>query len=542
MCGVYGVLSFEKTPNKLWLRKIFQNLAKGNERRGPDSSSEVEIEKDRFYSIIGHSRLEVTGTDSTGYQPVKIFEKGRESIIVFNGQIYNADKLAKKYSIEFNPVLNSDTKIATQLFDRHQEFDGMFALAKLCVKTQTLTLVRDPFGIKPIYWARVGKTVIFSSFLQPIVNSGLAEFISDPESNRALFELNFNPKRNTFFKDIYQVHPGEVVKISKETTTFERQNLKQDFFFQAKTSYCIEKLEELFLKNLEQTIPKTQNFVIALSSGLDSSLIAAGCKKLGYNPKTITLDFPATRQTASEGQRAQILAEHLGLENICLKITSSMIEKQREKISAASDHPSKDGINTYLLAQEASKHAKVILSGLGADELFFGYRSTAQGYKALTGGTMERLIKSSFANILPESIKYRTGLDFWAKLSKFKTPIEMVVASRALKFNGLENYQELAKLQKELVDFDTKTQFILAELFCYTQPVLLRDSDWASMNFGLELRVPFLNQAFAKQIIAWQSSSPGQYLNKQWLWQLAQKWKIADFISKRKKGFVPPKT
>lgn len=363
MCGITGIISDEAIDGQ-----IIKKMAGVIHHRGPD---------DFGYYIddnvaLANTRLSIIDLDY-GHQPM-ISDNG--VVIVFNGEIYNYIELREQLmakGVRFNT--NSDTEVILKLYERVGEscfemLNGMFAIAIL--DKDQLYLARDRSGIKPLYYTIVrdgdSRTLIFGSEIKTILATGFKRELFIPGFHSFL-NLRFVPNSETMFKGIFKLKAGTFL-------IWDKNYVELETYWKPKPNHNIQNLPQA-VKLMETLLPKAvERHMIAdvevgsyLSGGLDSSTIVHFASQMSDYPlKTFTLGFG---QETDETRKAAKLAEHYGTDHHELIIPDRFMDDAR-KILWHSEFP-KRNLYPYYLAEMASSHVKVVLSGLGADELFCGY-------------------------------------------------------------------------------------------------------------------------------------------------------------------------
>lgn len=513
MCAVFGIIvdkiiasnqaekylhAMEAMQKKLW-------------RRGPDDSQQKTFALANSKLFLGHNRLAILGNSQTAKQPMKSPD-GRFTVS-FNGQIYNFVQLAKELGMaNFSGLQNSDTEVLVAALQSwglaaFEKFDGMFACAIIDHTKKQLILVRDHFGIKPMFWSynQSEKTLVFASELKAVKASNLIKVKLDASSLITFLRWGTVHAPKTMLQNIFTLEPGQILIFDLATHSITFSALP--FQFKENISFAPADLETTFLNNLQQTTTANVELGLFLSGGMDSSAIACGLHKLGFkNLKTFTLGFDSTKGAVNETMFAKNLAAQLGFKNFCWTLNAKVLRNYFVEFTAALDSPTLDGFNTFLVSKLAALHVKVVLGGLGADELFFGYPEMRQFAWGLKQSWLKQKMLAPFLNLvttLPfgQNILSRLNINFLPGLFKSKSLLEAVLTSREL-FTAVElqelGFSQPANIPEAIKNFSMLNNLRLTELQAYTTPILLADSDALSMHSSLELRVPFLNQAFVK--------------------------------------------
>lgn len=368
MCGIAGIML---KPGQSLDPDILSQLAKSLRHRGPDGAGAFTCED----TSLVHTRLAIIDL-ATGDQPLF---SGPLSLIA-NGEIYNYLELREELPLGY--VTNSDCEPPLKLFSRRsadyaQSLRGMYAIAIHDRAFHTLTLSRDPFGIKPLYLAQTATAIAFASEPQALLDAGLAPRTLDPARLAELLNLQFTTGRQTIFQSISRVLPGETLTLREGAVqaATQIQPIENGFATPLNEDDALQKLDAV----LESTIGLHQRsdvpYGMFLSGGIDSSAILAMMARLNTAPVlafTAGFDVPGV---ADERAAAEATARSVGAHHERIDITEKMVWEHLPEIVAAMDDPVADYaiIPTWFLARRARHDVKVILSGEGGDEMFAGY-------------------------------------------------------------------------------------------------------------------------------------------------------------------------
>lgn len=546
MCGISGV--FSKNGGESF-RDIVVRMNNFQERRGPDDSG-ILVSGD---VIFGHRRLSIIDLSKQGHQPMR---RGN-FFITFNGEIYNFLDLKKELKNEgVTFVSNSDTEVILALFEKEgvrafSRFRGMFAFALFDEKENALYLVRDGFGIKPLYYAKVGNDFIFASTVRAIEKSGIAEF-SEDEDTKILFPMFGSiPLPRTTCKGVFAVPEGCFLKIKNNEAKLTRYHSSLQFFLEKSddSPEHISKIGEILKDSVSAHLVSDAPLGVFLSGGLDSSAIAALATKSRQSPiKTLSITFDEKK--FSEGVYQKMVAEKIKSEHIDVRVRKEGFLHDLSDAMSAMDQPTVDGINTYAISKAAHDAGlKVVLSGLGADELFCGYRNfhrvqfirmlshfSGLKYFSILGGKYGKFSFMQSGSIL----------GFYLLFRGIFTPHE---TANLVGVDESHVFKVLGNLERDLFSEDRETLkkmhpvqlFSYLEMKLYMQNQLLKDSDFMAMRHSVEIRVPFVDNVVVKHVakISPKRKLQGQY-NKQLLVKAVQD-KIPSQVYKRKKmGFTFP--
>ena len=372
MCGITGIYS-NQTVDKLEARIDKMNASIMH--RGPDSGAYVTY-GDTI--ALGHRRLSIIDLRAVANQPMH--SSDGKWHIVFNGEIYNFLEIKSQLSYAF--VTDSDTEVILAAVQEKsldwflEMANGMFSLALFNSDSKDVYLVRDRLGIKPLYYFNDGQNLIFSSEIKGILSSGLvaAEFnelaVDEYLANRYI------RSPYTFFKNIYQVPPGNFLKVKIDMSVSENEywnlpkafNTSKDF----NEDKIAERFEEELVKAIKYRLIADVPLGTYLSGGVDSSLITAITALAKKDPvNTYTIGFPEL----NEFSYARRIADKYQTVHHELLMEKADYMKQWERLIAFKDAPLgvPNEIPLAVMSSKLKEKITVVLSGEGADELMGGY-------------------------------------------------------------------------------------------------------------------------------------------------------------------------
>ena len=538
MCGILGGVGNEKLS-----KNFVDNHIDSLTSRGPDDKGKVS----GGWGTFGHTRLSILDLSEEGHQPM--VSNCGQFIIVYNGEIYNCNSLRNeliKKGHSFHSM--TDTEVILEGFIRYKEnfiekLNGMFAFAIFDTKSKKLFLARDRNGIKPLYIRINNKTLLFSSQAASLSAQKGKKYNKDS----ALLYLMFGsvPGANTIYKDVVAFPAGSYAY-------YENFKLNYTSFYKFETSGrennddIISKTRSLIFSSVKRHLNSDAPVGVFLSGGLDSSVISAVAKK--YNNKIEAISLYFDNKSVSEEKYQDSVSKHLGIKNHKLKVTEGMFIDNLNLFIKSMDQPSVDGFNTYLASKFAIKSGmKAILSGVGSDEIFYGY-GTFSRYHIL-----KKYLKSikiiapifKFFNKYKklEFLKCNSEIGNYLSLRGVLTPSEV---SKLTGVSKLYLYNLIDNLNNENSFSDD--QFInsydkngLFELQYYMKNQLLRDSDQFSMAHSLEIRTPFLDNDLVDYILSTPSDYkiPGTY-NKPLLVDSIGDLLPEEVFRRKKSGFELP--
>ncbi|MCQ9205002.1 MAG: asparagine synthase (glutamine-hydrolyzing) [Omnitrophica bacterium] len=488
MCGIAGIINLNKSPvNKSILSAMTDSLA----HRGPDGRG---IYVDKFLGL-GHRRLAIIDLSERASQPM--FSEDENFIITYNGEVYNFKILRqklKKQGVNFRS--QSDTEVVLKSFIRWgvnsiEKFNGMFAFAVWDKSNKVLTLARDRYGIKPLYYWQKGDLFLFASEIKA--------FLKHPEfrvkvDHKALleyftFQNIFSDK--TLFKGVKILAPGHFMQVFLKNGI--KINTKQywDFSFQERNpaknqDECLEELDRLFNQAVKRQLVGDVEIGSYLSGGIDSASITAVASGNLKELKTFCIGFDLSSASGlelsfDERQKAEYISylyqtEHyeMVLKSGDMKRCMSQLIWSLEDLRLGQSYPN------FYASKLASRFVKVCLDGAGGDELFAGY--PWRYYAPLKSKDFRGYIDGYYKywqRLVPNKV-------LKSLFSPIKSQIKNVWTEDIFR-NVFPNHQPLPSTPEENINlslyFETKT---------FLHGLLLID-DKLSMAHGLEVRVPFLD-------------------------------------------------
>lgn len=510
MCGLTGYcLSTGKNEQSLSTIKGMLSLQR---HRGPDDvgmvgissidhtiqeySLQDEITKSDANVMFGFNRLSILDLSANGHQPMIDFE--RKIVLMLNGEIYNAfdfkNELIQK-GHRFKST--SDTEIVLKLYIEYglegmlSRLNGMFAIVLYDGFENTVTLIRDRFGIKPLYVLHEPERIAFSSEMKSF--KALADFdFQLNETDIDEFLLFRNLINKTLFKNIVNIEPGEywVIKPSLEV-------VKNQYFDINKSTYksdelTQDRLEEILQKSVKRQLISDVKLGSQLSGGVDSSLISFFAGELIGHSQLETISIIPDQEKYSEEVYIDQVIHKLGLRGHKYELNSKYYLNELDKVvwhfEQPLNHPNTIGI--YLLSQMAKQHVTVLLSGEGADEVLAGYKR----FVTFSGGAFPSHELLGFLKRNKRSI-HRYGFSFLNKdirliLANSFSSIDSLVDIKA-NFNFQNSISQRLAIYQELTG-DPLLKQRKYEIKTYLPDLLMRQ-DKMSMAHSIENRVPFLD-------------------------------------------------
>ncbi len=511
MCGINGIvrLTADAPPvSREELLKTRDAMAS----RGPDGSG-LWTSADCGVGI-GHRRLAIIDLSEGGAQPMTSAD-GRY-VIVYNGEIYNYRELRSDLEREGIACRSqSDTEVLLALFARHgadmlPKLRGMYAFAVWDEKERSLFLARDPYGIKPLYYSADGGVFRFASQVKALQAGRRLSGKIDPAGVVGFLLWGSVPEPLTLFPEIRALPAGKWAEVRNGRFAVHAWERVEPLGVAGdrRSPTVAGALEDSVRAHLVSDVPVG----IFLSAGLDSALLLAlACRHLPRPPTTFTLTFDEFRGTAvDEGPGAAEVANQFGAPHVEWCVTRAAFDDLWPDAVNAMDQPTIDGLNVYLISHFAREAGlKVVLSGLGGDEVFGSYPSFAdvpRWHRWVSRGVGFPGVNPLWSRLGPMMaarwpkaaglLRYGTTIAGTYFLRRgLYLPEELTgVVDPEIARDGLAAYDPVADAARVLFTGDddwTSVHFLESRLYMRNQ--LLRDADWASMAHSLELRVPFVD-------------------------------------------------
>lgn len=509
MCGIAGILSTQADTN---LAAPVAAMQEALSHRGPNDRGDFFCSTRQ--AAFAHTRLAIIDLSKAARQPMGTPD-GRYTI-TFNGEIYNYRKLRSRLEAEGDKFQsNSDTEVILKMYARKGSqcvhfLRGMFAFVIWDSHKKIAFAARDPLGIKPLYYLKSADNFAFSSELRSLIACGLSTQKLSSRGLAGYLMRGTVQEPDTLIEDIRMLPAGSQLTWRKGKAKVQRYwRLKyKTQRVDQKTAIEMTRLalEDSVRAHLVSDVPVG----IFLSGGIDSTALLAMAKKATRKPiNTYSIAFGNPEW--NEGDIAAKTAKHFGTNHTEFLLSPTEAQPLFYEFLNAVDQPTIDGFNTYCIAQLASKAGeKVVLSGLGADELFAGYKSFE-----LIPEILEKSQKLSFLSSVLRATSKITTLALPAKqrrmLDALCEPSSVFTAHRSLR--GIFSTEEAAALAKSISNEpvswpksrepyaqELSDKIAELEMTTYMRNQLLRDSDVASMAFGLELRVPFVDKVLIDRI------------------------------------------
>ena len=526
MCGIAGHFAWRAAAPPVDREALLRTRDR-MASRGPDGAG-LWLDASRRVGLA-HRRLSVIDPTPTGAQPMTL--DGARLVISANGEIYNYRALRGELEAEGRRFrTESDTEVLLHLYDRDgagmvSRLRGMFALAIWDGARRGLFLARDGFGIKPLYYADTGGVLRFASQVKALLAGGGIPVRPSAAGRAGFFVWGSVPEPWTFFEDIRCLPAGCTLWVDGGGVRSPARHFDLAAELAraetASTAGAPEKLRAAVRDTVRQHLVADVPVGAFLSAGRDSATVVAHAAELAPEPlRTVTLVFDEfAGREHDEGPLAREVAVRYGTRHRARRVTQRDFAAARDPLRQAMDQPSINGVNTWFVSRAAAEAGlKVALSGVGGDELFGGYPSFRQvprlvgllgplGRLRRLGSWFRRplalLARAASAPKYASLLEYGTNYpDAYLLRRALFLPWELPsVMDPELAREGWFEVDAARRAQPGLEDLRTSRARVGAlEIAWYLRNQLLRDSDWAGMAHGLEIRTPLVDTFFFRDI------------------------------------------
>ena len=592
MCGIAGFVDagggLPGAEFSTALRRMTQTLV----HRGPDDAGEWIDPAARV--ALGHRRLSIVDLSPQGHQPM-LSSCGRY-VATYNGELYNYKALRSRLEAHSEQAWRgtSDTEVMlaaiTQwgLNSALEHFTGMFAFALWDRHTQTLSLVRDRIGEKPLYYGWVGSTFCFASELKAFRGHPSWEGQIDRRALTLYVRYGYIPAPFSIYHNVFKVPPASIVNVDRsvlEGLTAEnasplpsrqywsavRTRGQPELADASTAEQAAGRLKELLSTAVADQMVADVPVGAFLSGGIDSSTVVAVMQSLSTRPvRTFTIGF--LESAYNEAKHAKAVATAIGTDHTELYVTPSEVQDVIPKLPEIYDEPFGDSsqIPTYLVARLARSQVTVSLSGDGGDELFGGYpryllaerlwrysRSLPSGLRRWAAGTGECGL-NALNNVVPAPASARLPRVLQSRIPSRERLLRLMAATRAETAYGFYQYflshtRDATSLvlgaenpldeQPDTETFGEQTlaHFLYFDLVGYLPNDILVKVDRAAMASSLETRIPLLDH----RIVEFAQRLPLKYkinrgVQKWLLRQVLYQYLPKSLVERPKMGFGIP--
>lgn len=523
MCAINGLYAYNSAAGAPDRRELIA-VRDAMKTRGPDGAGEWWSEERRVG--FGHRRLSIIDLSNRASQPMRSSD-GR-LVVTFNGEIYNHPTLRTELERQGRVFRTaSDTETLLHLYELYgpdmvNRLRGMFAFAIWDTEKRGVLLARDPYGIKPLYTSNDGWTLRFASQVKALLAGGRISREPEPAGIVGFHVWGSVPEPFTLYRDIRALPAGHTQWIdaagAREPRCYARVAavITEGALKPAPAGELNALVRRAARDSVGAHLLADVEVGLFLSAGVDSGALLGLMRDAGQSKiRAITLGFEEFRDTIDdETPIAAQVARAYGAEHIVRRVSAAEFKRDLPHVIESMDQPSIDGVNTWYVSKTASEAGlKVALSGLGGDELLAGYPSfrdvpkwarwlsvpsavpgagaVARQIAAITGinrGNPKASGMIEYGGTFSGAYLLRRALFLPFELQSILEP-DLVRA-------GLHRLRPLNRVREEALTPDPKhpcARVAALEACCYMRNQLLRDSDWAGMAHGLEIRTPLVD-------------------------------------------------
>ena len=548
MCGISAIIHPIETHR---IRETLNCMNNSMLHRGPDADGIYINEK----IGLGHRRLSIIDTENSANQPM--LSRNKKWVIAFNGEIYNYVELKANELQGVYFQTESDTEVILELFQKYgieclSKLRGMFAFVLHNIETAETYVIRDRYGMKPLYYSIQKNGCFIASELRALLAS---DFIPRKLNRTALeeyIETQTVCAPNTLIENVQLLEAGHYLHFNKkETTQHCYYRLLDD------TSYELSdktNTQELLRSTLRESVAQHMRadvpFGAFLSGGIDSSL-RVGLMSEIRTEKINTFQISFEEEAFDERKYAQLVAKKFGTDHHEINLSANEFIKDIPSAIASIDFPSGDGPNTYAVSKAAKKAGiTVAISGLGGDELFAGYPV----FQYMQSIEKSFILKLSYPLRKSASVALN-AISSSRSLAKKAELLGLHKANLASAFPLVRNVWKAGELIPRTTkhfEIENNFNFIFeknatllnrvsaAEIESYMQHVLLRDSDQMSMAHSLEIRVPFLDHTVVELATHLSTNLKNPTSAKKFLTETFADLLPHEVVNRKKMGFTLP--
>jgi asparagine synthase (glutamine-hydrolysing) len=562
MCGIAGLLDFNNTSENPG--RVLRTMLDSIRHRGPDDRGEELLSSENGPTLhLGHQRFSIIDLSPGGHQPMPNDEKSLW--LSTNSEIYNYRELREELSDTFRFNSQSDTEVLLKSYEHWgidclEKLRGMFAFAVWDSKKQQLILARDRLGIKPLYYIAGEKQFLFASEVRALLASGLSDSEINPTGLYHYLSFGHLKSPETLIGNIQELKPGHYLIVERDGSFKETQ-----YWHPLDVLNEPEKDGQDIQNILQDAVKYRQVSDVPigafLSGGIDSSAIVSHMASVSDEPIT-TLTIGFKEKEFDESEHSAEISRLFKTEHKLLTLDEEQLLDALPAAISAMDQPTMDGINTFLISRAANEAGlKVVLSGLGGDELFGGYPSFQLVPNLLEKKKWLQHYPKFLLNLGTKMLKYSLSsdqsikLDHWLNGKLSGAHEYYLIRALYCQDQVSELFQDQSLVEKEtLKNFQTTQESLnlekldgefnlisYLETTHYLQNMLLRDTDMMSMAHPVEVRVPFMDHKLVEHMFSMPAKLKKLTATPKALLVDSMKPPLPDSIVHRKKmGFTLP--
>jgi asparagine synthase (glutamine-hydrolysing) len=564
MCGIAGLLDFEFISQPENPGRILRLMLDSIRHRGPDDRGEELIANEYGPTLhLGHQRFSIIDLTAGGHQPMPNDDKSLW--LSTNSEIYNFRELREELSDQFRFNSQSDTEVLLKSYEHWgldclKKLRGMFAFAIWDSKKQQLILARDRLGIKPLYYIAGEKQFLFASEVRALLASGLSDSEINPTGLYHYLSFGHLKSPESIIGNIQELKAGHYLVVESDGSFKETQ-----YWHPLDSIETPENdggsIQDVLLDSIKYRQVSDVPIGAFLSGGIDSSAIVSHMASISDEPIT-TLTIGFKEKEFDESEHSAEISRLFKTRHRLLTLDEKQLLDALPVAISAMDQPTMDGINTFLISRAANDAGlKVVLSGLGGDELFGGYPSFQLVPNLLEKKKWLQHYPKFLLNLGTKMLKYSLSsdqsikLDHWLNGKLSGAHEYYLIRALYCQDQVSELFQDQSLVEKEtLKNFQTTKDSLnlekldgdfslisYLETTHYLQNMLLRDTDMMSMAHPLEVRVPFMDHKLVEHMFSMPAKFKKLTATPKALLVDSMKPPLPDSIVHRKKmGFTLP--
>jgi len=567
MCGIAGLATSRY--DHVSLETVLNDMLDAIYHRGPDDGG-LNIADGVGIGMRRLSIIDVSG----GHQP--IFNEDNSVCIVFNGEIYNHEKLRSTLKNKGHAFkTRTDTEVILHLYEEYGEdcvlqLRGMFAFAIHDLKNKKLFIARDRIGIKPLFYHFNGQSLVFASEIKSILKTRLYDRKLDYKGMDYFFTLGYIPCPHTIYEGINKLEPAHILTY-QDGKLAKRQYW--DLTYRVDHDKCEDEYAEEFLAQLKQAVRlhlmSEVPLGVFLSGGIDSSLLVALMSEMTSSKiKTFTMGFGGNiGGYTDERALAKQIADRYKTDHVEL-VCEPNVTELLDTLAKIFDEPFSDDsiIPTYHICKMASKEVTVALTGLGGDELFGGYeRYLGLKFSRIFNKAIPYSLRKNLVVPVISRLKEQKSGDY--KINHLKRFAKNSLLSENRRYFGYMSILDkeskdlfYARNIRDILDYQSEinvvtdsynknpgNDYLQKATYCDFQSYLPEDilamSDRISMHHSMELRVPFVDHEVVEYSAGIPSGLKIKGIRKKYLLRkIAGQYLPDNIIKHKKQGFASPMT
>lgn len=558
MCGICGVYEYRDAQpvSSTLLRDMCGTIY----HRGPDEEG-VHLDRNLDIGIRRLSIIDVAG----GSQP--ICNEDGSVVVVFNGEIYNYPELAERLRARGHRLVTScDTEVIAHLYEDHgdelvHELRGMFGFAVWDVRRRRLFIARDRLGIKPLYYTDAHGRLVFGSEIKAILRHPDVEARPSMEALGNFLSLKYVPAPQTLFEGIHALPPGHSLTCDERGVQVRRYwdlSFPRPANGKLEEEDAAEQLRSLLEESVRIHLMSDVPFGAFLSGGVDSSTIVALMSQFMSEPvKTFSVGFEGEGSEVSELPYARMVAERYETDHHEVFVGPQDLIDKSEKLIWHLDQPIADEavLANYMVADLASRHVKMVLTGEGGDELFAGYarysgERLSPVFRRMPGAARSLALAASsrvprmrrqklalYALCQPDEVSRFTN---WFPLFNRDAKAELLAGDLKGPLSGTADSVFAEHLDRTDAR-DPLSRMLYVDTKLWLVDDLLARGDKTSMAASVEGRVPLLDH----KLVEFAATLPPELkikgmARKYLLKKVAARWLPEEILTRKKQGFPMP--